>query len=81
MKPRHLCTTVRKFQNQGTEISKDDWSKNKGNVILEEEEDFVIANDKRIIPQISWDTSMRYMESMGEYKKDLLINPGSNKRL
>jgi hypothetical protein len=80
LKPRHLCTTVRKFQNQGTEISKDDRSKDKRNLVLEEEEDCIIASDKRIIPQISWDRSMRYMESEGEYRKDYSY-PGSNQRL
>jgi hypothetical protein len=47
---------------------------------LEEEEDCIIASDKRIIPQISWDRSMRYMESEGEYRKDYSY-PGSNQRL
>jgi hypothetical protein len=47
---------------------------------LEEEEDCIIASNKRIIPQISWDRSMRYMESEGEYKKDYSY-PGSNQRL
>jgi hypothetical protein len=37
-------------------------------LVLEEEEDCIIASDKRIIPQISWDRSMRYMESEGEYR-------------